>query len=96
MDDFIRPGKPVENGMIESFNGRLRDACLNTNVFTSIDDARRTLEAWWHDYNEHRPHRSLGHLTPREFIRKGQDNPSPTTGLSFGTVCNSVSRCAAD
>lgn len=79
--DFIRPGKPVENGMIESFNGRLRDECLNTNVFTSIEDARRTLEAWRQDYNEHRPHSSLGHLTPREFIRKGQDNPSRTAEL---------------
>ena len=84
--DFIRPGKPVENGMIESFNGRLRDECLNTNVFTSIDDARRTLEAWRQDYNEHRPHSSLGHLTPREFIRRGQDNPSQAAGLSLRTV----------
>ncbi len=72
--------------MIESFNGRLRDECLNTNVFTSIDDARRTLEAWRQDYNEHRPHSSLGHLTPREFIRKGQDNPSQTAGFSFRTA----------
>ena len=84
--DFIRPGKPVENGMIESFNGRLRDECLNTNVFTSIDDARRTLEAWRQDYNEHRPHSSLGHLTPREFIREGQGNPSQAAEFQFKPV----------
>jgi putative transposase len=58
--DFIRPGKPVENGFIESFNGRLRDECLNTNQFLSIDDARCKIEAWWVDYNHHRPHSSLG------------------------------------
>ena len=72
--------------MIESFNGRLRDECLNTNVFTSIDDARRTLEAWRQDYNEHRPHSSLGHLTPREFIREGQDNPLQAAEFQFRPV----------
>ena len=70
--DFIRPGKPVENGMIESFNGRLRDECLNTHVFMSLDDARQKIQAWGTDYNEHRPHSSLGHLTPREFIQRGR------------------------
>ena len=57
--DFIRPGKPVENGYIESFNGKLRDECLNTNQFLSMDDARRKMEAWRIDYNDLRPH-SLG------------------------------------
>lgn len=70
--DFIRPGKPVENGMIESFNGRLRDECLNAHVFLSLEDARQKIHAWGADYNEHRPHSSLGHLTPREFIQRGQ------------------------
>lgn len=70
--DFIRPGKPVENGMIESFNGRLRDECLNTHAFLSLEDARQKIHAWGADYNEHRPHSSLGHLTPREFIQRGQ------------------------
>ncbi len=69
--DFIRPGKPVENAVIESFNGRLRDECLNTNVFISLHDARQKIEAWCIDYNEHRPHGSLGHLTPVEFAKKG-------------------------
>jgi len=65
--DFIRPGKPVENAVIESFNGRFRDECLNANVFISLHDARQKIEAWRIDYNEHRPHGSLGDLTPQEF-----------------------------
>lgn len=64
--EFIRPGKPVENAFIESFNGRLRDECLNGQLFFSIDDARRKLEAWRADYNTHRPHSSLGDMSPRE------------------------------
>lgn len=70
--DFIRPGKPTENGMIESFNGRLRDECLNCNEFISIDDARCRIEAWRKDYNGARPHGALGKLTPREFIEMHQ------------------------
>jgi len=73
--DFIRPGKPVETGFIESFNGRLRDECLNANQFLSIDDARRKINAWWEDYNHHRPHSSLGHPTPSEYLRSGQKRP---------------------
>lgn len=65
--DFIRPGKPQENGFIESFNGKFRDECLNENWFVSLEDARRTIEEWRIDYNENRPHTSLGNLTPREF-----------------------------
>lgn len=60
--DFIRPGKPVENGMIESFNGRLRDECLNAQEFKALAHARQLIGAWGDDYNEHRPHGSLGHL----------------------------------
>ena len=72
--DFTRPGKPMDNGYIESFNGRLRDECLNVNQFWSIDDARAKIEAWRIDYNRHRPHGSLGHLTPSEFIQIRQAN----------------------
>jgi putative transposase len=71
--DFVRPGKPAENGHIESFNGRLRDECLNVTQFVSPDDAREKLEAWRLDYNGHRPHSSLGHLTPIEFARQRQE-----------------------
>jgi len=72
--DFIRPGKPMENGHIESFNGRLRDECLNVLQFISLDDARAKIEAWRVDYNLRRPHSSLGHLTPSEFVRNRQEN----------------------
>ena len=70
--DFIRPGKPVENAFIEAFNGRLRDECLNVHQFTSIEDARAKIEAWRVDYNAHRPHSSLGHLTPNGFVAQRQ------------------------
>ena len=70
--DFIRPGKPTENGHIESFNGRLRDECLNVNQFVTLDDARAKIEACRHDYNRNRPHSSLRNLTPHEFARQGQ------------------------
>ncbi len=65
--DFIRPGRPVENGYIESFNGRLRDECLNVEVFFSLADARHKLAWWRQDYNHHRPHSSLADRTPAEF-----------------------------
>jgi putative transposase len=68
--DFIRPGKPVDNAFIESFNGRLRDECLNAQVFNSLEDARMELEAWRIDYNTKRPHGSLGYLTPHEYAER--------------------------
>lgn len=67
---FIRPGKPVDNCFIESFNARLRDERFNANVFTSLADARRKIEAWRIDYNEQRPHGSLGDRTPSEVLRQ--------------------------
>jgi len=67
--EFSRPGKPVDNAFIESFNGSLRDECLNTNWFISIEDAQSKLEAWRRDYNEFRPHSSLGNMTPADFAR---------------------------
>ena len=69
--DFIRPGKPTENGFIESFNGRLRDECLNVNEFATLDQVPQVLEAWQHDYNHHQPHGSPCRLTPSEFAIKG-------------------------
>ncbi len=64
----------MENGHIESFNGRLRDECLNVTQFMSLDDAWVKIEAWRVDYNQRRPHSSLGHLTPGEFVRNRQEN----------------------
>jgi len=76
---FIEPGKPIQNAFIESFNSRLREECLNEHVFVSLDDARRKIEAWRQDYNQVRPHSSLGHLTPDEFSRTTiSHNPSGT------------------
>ena len=65
--EFSRPGKPTDNGHIESFNGRLRDECLNTHWFKNLTEAKDTLAAWQRDYNETRPHRALNNLTPNEF-----------------------------
>ena len=73
--DFIRPGKPVENALIESFNGRLRDECLNVHQFASLAEAQAIIEAWRVDYNQQRPHSSLGHLTPSEFVAQRQGQP---------------------
>ena len=65
---FIDPGKPQQNGFIESFNGKLRDECLNEHWFLSLADARRIVEDWRMDYNQNRPHSSLGNLTPEEYL----------------------------
>jgi putative transposase len=67
--EFIQPGKPAQNAYAESFNGRLRDECLNANWFTSLKDARRKIESWRQDYNQQRPHSSLNYLAPAEFAR---------------------------
>ena len=67
---LIEAGKPTQNAFVESFNGKLRDECLNAHQLLSIDDARSKIEAWRVDYNLHRPHSSLGQLTPREYLRR--------------------------
>lgn len=77
---FIRPGKPTENAVIESFNGRFRDECLNEEIFISLSDADRIIQRWRHDYNHDRPHSSLGGLTPTEFAsrwRQAHSEPMP-------------------
>ena len=71
--EFIQPGKPVQNAYVESFNGRLRDECLNANWFTSLSDARRKVETWRLDYNQQRPHSSLDYLPPAEFAKKAAE-----------------------
>lgn len=65
----IQPGKPMQNGHVESFHGRLRDECLNTNWFWNLWDARRKIHAWREHYNTSRPHSQLGYRTPAEFAR---------------------------
>jgi putative transposase len=71
----IEPGKPVQNALIESFNSRLRDQCLNEHLFGSLAEAREVIESWRQDYNHARPHSSLGTLTPSEFVELQGDGP---------------------
>ena len=73
--DFSRPGKPTDNPFIESFNGSLRDECLNTNWFLSMEDAREKLEVWRKDYNNFRPHSALGGMPPNEYIQTRKNSP---------------------
>lgn len=63
----IQPGRPMQNGYVESFNGRFRDECLNAHWFATMADARQKIEAWRYDYNHERPHSSLGYRAPQEF-----------------------------
>lgn len=67
---FIRPGKPVENAYIESFNGKLRDECLSTSWFLDLADARAQIEHWRHDDNGARPHSGLAGCTPSSYARE--------------------------
>ena len=88
--DFIRPGRPAENGFIESFNGRLRDECLNADLFFNLADARQKLEAWRQDYNTLRPHGSLGEGCRRQpaqrAMRSLPEIIPPPRKLALGTV----------
>ena len=84
---YIAPGKPQQNGFIESFNGRLRDELLNETLFRSLPHARAVLEAWRYDYNEERPHSKLGWMTPPRpgllppMTQKAQINPGLSSKL---------------
>lgn len=64
---YIAPGKPTQNAFIESFNGKLRDECLNETLFSSLRHAREVLEEWQEDYNTNRPHSAIGNIPPREY-----------------------------
>lgn len=72
--DFSRPGKPIDNAFVESFNGRLREECLNAHWFLSLEDAKDKIEAWRMFYNESRPHSALGDRTPHEFAALARVN----------------------
>jgi putative transposase len=67
---YIAPGRPMQNGFVESFNGRLRDECLNETLFTSLAEARSAITGWKEDYNQNRPHSALGNIPPAEFAMK--------------------------
>ena len=78
---YIAPGKPQQNGFVESFNGRFRDECLNEHLFSSLAAARRIIEAWKVDYNTERPHTSLDGLTPAAFAAR------PNQGHTENGLC---------
>ncbi len=76
--EFSRPGKPTDNAFIESFNGSFRDECLNVHWFLSLGDAQEKIEKWRWDYNNFRPHSSLGDVPPRTYIQqlRGASRPA--------------------
>lgn len=77
----IQPGRPMQNGHVESFHGRLRDECLNAHWFRTLQDVRRTLEDWRQEYNCERPHSGLDYMTPQEFRQKAVGNDGGTAAL---------------
>ena len=83
---YIAPGKPQQNGVIESFNGRLRDELLNETLFRSLPHARAVLEAWRRDYNEARPHSKLGWMTPGAYARSIGAEPGRGAALRQGSA----------
>jgi putative transposase len=86
---FIRPGKPVDNAFIESFNGKCRDECLNEYLFMSIDQARLQTQSWRVDYNRVRPHSALGNLTPEVYAQRNGVRTTPeSTKLRLSVVEN--------
>jgi putative transposase len=76
---YITPGSPWENPYIESFNGRLREECLNRCLFASGREAQQIIEAWRHEYNQYRPHSALDYLTPVEFARQAASGSDPAS-----------------
>ena len=78
---LIEPGKPNQNAYIESFNGRLRDECLNEHWFTTLLPARTIIETWRREYNEERPTRTLGGLTPASYAKRMADIGYSSLGL---------------
>jgi len=83
---YIAPGKPQQNGFIESFNGRLRDELLNETLFRSLPHARAILEAWRRDYNETRPHSKLGWMTPAAYASSIGGDPGRGAALRQGAA----------
>lgn len=80
--DFSRPGKPTDNAFIETFNGSLRDECLNIHWFETIAEARSLIEAWRTDYNESRPHMALGNIPPDEYALQAVTSMCPTSSIA--------------
>lgn len=91
---FIRPGRPVENGFIESFNGRLRDECLNVEWFSSLDDARQKLAKFREHYNQQRPHSALADRTPAAFAALHRGKASTSMGRALQSLLIEPLECA--
>jgi putative transposase len=92
----IQPGKPTQNARVESFHGRLREECLSVSWFQNLFDARRKIAAWRKEYNEERPHSSLGYQTPKEFAAAQAAGQSNTAPSPFGVVrCRWRRSCGA-
>ena len=91
---FIRPGRPVENGFIESFNGRLRDECLNVEWFSTLDDARRKLAKFREHYNHERPHSALADRTPAAFAALHREKASTLMGRALQSLLIEPLECA--
>jgi putative transposase len=91
---FIRPGRPVENGFIESFNGRLRDECLNVEWFSSLDDARQKLAKFREHYNQQRPHSALADRTPAAFAALHREKASTLLGRALQSLLMESPECA--
>jgi putative transposase len=86
---YIAPGKPMQNGYMESFKGKLRDECLNEHVFSSLAEARRIIEAWRVDYNAVRPHSNLAYQTPEEFAAAWAASPAASlSDAPFASACH--------
>jgi putative transposase len=91
---FIERGKPTQNALIESFNGKFRDECLNQNWFVDLRHARELIEAWREDYNTVRPHSSLRYLTPEEFATSAATRPaSPPRRSSLSSRRGQIRMC---
>jgi putative transposase len=86
--DFIQPGKPMQNAFVESFNGRFRDECLNEHWFEGLDEAREVIEEWRQDYNQVRPHSSLGDMTPEEYAARLVSFQAPAAPSSPPALAN--------
>jgi putative transposase len=71
---YIAPGKPMQNGFVESFNGRMRDECLNEHMFDNLCHARNLIAAWCNGFDHHRPHTSLVGMTPAEYANRSKED----------------------
>jgi putative transposase len=92
--EHIQPGRPMQNGHVESFHGKLRDECLNVSWFRNLFDARRRIHQWRRDYNESRPHSSLGYRTPSEFAVLAQNaSTAGNTLLRWGKRLQTPAPC---